>query len=92
MAAPSSARALPLQFPTSDIIDTEVSVPKDGGIVRVSAPITSAWRYIFSLFAQTTPAIDPAWTQSVSNPPTQAQVEAIVAQVKLLSQVLGRSM
>ena len=93
MGAPSSAQTLPKQTPNTSapIVDTEVNVPREGGLVRVVGLVTPAWRYLFGLFALKTTVIDPGWTQSVSNPPTQAEVQAIVAQVELLSQSLGRS-
>ena len=93
MAAPTSAQSLPLQTPNTSapIISVDVDGPKDGGTVHVDGYVTAAWRYIFGLFALKTNAVSPTWTQAVSNPPTQAQVQAIVAQVTLLSKQLGQS-
>ena len=93
MGAPSSAQALPKQTPNTSapIIDQDVAIPQGATTIHVTGYVTSAWRYIFGLFALKTTVISPTWTQSVSNPPTQAEVEAIVTQVKLLSQSLGRS-
>lgn len=92
MAAPTSAQTLPKQTPNTSapIIDVDVTLP-DGQTIHISAPVTTAWRYIFGLFALKTTAIDPTWTQTVSNPPTQAQVQAIVAQVELISAALGQA-
>ncbi len=94
MSAPTSAQPLPKQTPNTSapIVDLDVTTPKEGATLHISGLVTPAWRYLFGLFALTTPKIDPNWTVSVSNPPTQAQVQAIAAQVKLLSAALGRSM
>ena len=94
MAAPTSAQTLPKQTPNTSapIIDQDVPIAQGATTIHVTGYVTSAWRYIFGLFALKTAAIDPAWTQTVSNPPTQAEVQAIVTQVQLLSQAVGRSM
>jgi len=101
MASPTSARILPNQLPnnsspiTTIEAEVELTVSEDGktarGTVRADGPISSAWRYVFSLFVQSSRAVDPNWTLSVSNPPTQAQVQAIADQVSLLSQAVGHN-
>ncbi len=60
------------------------------GALTLTSYVTAAWRYLFGTFAQTSVKINPNWTTSVSNPPTQAQVQAIVVQVELLSAQLGK--
>lgn len=90
MAAPQSGQ-LPLSLPNNSQPIAEVDVPREkGGSDRLQCLITHAWRMFFSSTVQTSDVIDPAWTATVSNPPTQAQVTAIRDQVMLISQLLGR--
>jgi hypothetical protein len=102
MPAPSGAKPLPAQTPNSSapLAFGQVEIAgelKDSqgraitGKLQMFSYVTEAWRYLFGTFAQTSAGIDPNWTTSVSNPPTQAQVQAIVAQVQLLSKQLGRT-
>ncbi len=102
MAAPQSAQRLPAQTPNSSAPIASASVALEvgqlmdslgkpvTGQLTVTSYVTTAWRYLFGTFAQTSVGIDPNWTVAVSNPPTQAQVQAIVTQVQLLSKQLGR--
>ena len=102
MAAPLSAQQLPAQTPnTSAPLATAELLLQGGelldslgkpitGSLKVTSYVTAAWRYLFGTFAQTSTEINPDFTLAVSNPPTQAQVEALVAQVALLSAQLGR--
>lgn len=102
MTAPQSAQQLPAQTPNSSAplasaqVTLEVGQLMDSlgkpvtGQFTVTSYVTAAWRYLFGTFAQTSAGIDPNWNTSVSNPPTQAQVQSIVAQVRLLSKQLGR--
>jgi len=102
MAAPLSAQKLPQQTPNNSAPLAEAQLVLAGeltdgqgrpvaGTLSVTSYVTAAWRYLFGTFAQTSPGINPNFTLSVSNPPTQAQVQALVAQVALLSKQLGRT-
>lgn len=102
MSAPKSAQPLPNQTPNNSspiayIHEDDVTGLQDSlgkpvtGKLELVAYITQAWRYLLGTFAQTSSAVDPNWTLSVSEPPTQAQVQALVAQVQLLSKQLGRT-
>jgi hypothetical protein len=102
MSAPSGAKPLPAQTPNSSAPIASGSIELTGelkdslgkavtGRVSFFAGVTEAWRYLFGTFAQTSSAINPNFTLAVSNPPTQAQVQALVAQVALLSKQLGRT-
>lgn len=102
MAAPQSAQQLPTQTPNTSTPLANASVTLAGeltdaqgkpvrGTLTVTSFVTASWRYLFGTFAQTSAGINPNFTLAVSNPPTQAQVEALVTQVALLSKQLGRS-
>jgi len=102
MPAPSSAKPLPAQTPNSSAPIASGAIELGGelkdslgkpvtGRVIFFASVTEAWRYLFGTFAQTTSDINPNFSLSVSNPPTQAEVEALVVQVQLLSKQLGRT-
>lgn len=101
MSAPQSAQPLPQQTPNTsapiafaqmqlsgELLDSQ-GKPVSGKL-QIFSSVTAAWRYLFGTFAQTSTEIDPNWGTNVSNPPTQAQVQALVTQVKLLSKQLGR--
>lgn len=102
MSAPQSAQPLPSQTPNNsapiayiheeDVTGLVDSLGKPvSGKLELVGYITQAWRYLMGTFAQTSTAINPNFTLTISNPPTQAQVEALVAQVQLLSKQLGRT-
>ena len=76
---------------TSVAIATVKIEDSEGKSLQGLAYITHAWRYLFGTFAKKTEAIDVNWEQTVSNPPTQAEVQAIADQVSLLSQALGKT-
>lgn len=92
MAGPTSAQPLPKQLLNSSapLTNVEVEFP-DGSRRTFDGMLTQAWRYIFGLFVQSSTSVSPTWTQSVSNPPTQAEIQAIVAQVVAISKVVGRA-
>lgn len=99
MPVPQSAQALSLQTPNSSqpiaMVEGSVELQDErGGLVRgsISLPAiaTLAWRYFLATFAQTSTGIDPGFSQTISNPPTQAEVQALSDQVALLSAQLGR--
>jgi len=87
MANPASATSLPKELLNTKVPFAQGTADSDG---RISVFITHAWRTFFGTFVQKDIGIDPDWDQSVSNPPTQAEVEAIRDQVKLLSQAVGK--
>jgi hypothetical protein len=102
MSAPQSAQPLPPQTPNTSAPLAFGQVQLSGelldstgkpvsGTLKIFSSVTAAWRYLFGTFAQTSASINPNFTLAVSNPPTQAQVEALVAQVALLSKQLGRT-
>jgi hypothetical protein len=102
MSAPQSAQPLPSQTPNTSAPLAFGQVQLSGelldstgkpvsGTLKIFSSVTAAWRYLFGTFAQTSQGINPNFTLAVSNPPTQAQVEALVAQVALLSKQLGRT-
>lgn len=102
MPAPKSAQQLPAQTPNTSAPLAFASLQLSGeltdgqgkpvtGTLKLFSHVTAAWRYLFGTFAQTSTEINPAFTLTVSNPPTQAQVQALVAQVALLSKQLGRT-
>lgn len=99
MSGPISAQVLPKQLPNSSapiaLVEGEVTLYDDerkpvSGHVSLSGIVTLAWRYFFGLFAQTTTLISPTFSQTISNPPTQAEVQALSDQVSLLSAQIGR--
>lgn len=80
MSAPTSAQTLPKQIPNSsaEFVDEQ----------RV---LTIWGRYIFGLFAAKSSSVNPAFTIVVSNPPTQAEVQAIANQVAALCAAVGKT-
>ena len=102
MAAPLSAQQLPAQTPNTSAPIASASVTLVGeltdgsgkpvkGMLTITSFVTASWRYLFGTFAQTSAAIVTPYTLTISNPPTQAQVQALVAQVALLSKQLAKT-
>lgn len=101
MPAPQSAQQLPAQTPNSSAPIAFGQIQLSGeltdgqgkavsGTLQFFSSVTAAWRYLFGTFAQTSGEITTPYTLAVSNPPTQAEVQALVAQVALLSTQLAK--
>ena len=107
MAAPLSAQQLPAQTPNNNspialgnvqLVGNELIVTQNpGGGFTVTGQlslfsyVTSAWRYLFGTFAQTSTNINPAFTLTAGGAYSQTQMQALADQVALLSKQLGRS-
>ena len=103
MAAPSSAQKLPAQTPNNsapialgrltlagELLDGS-GAPVTGTLQLFSA-VTSAWRYLFGTFAQTTTQISSTFTLTAGTTYSQTQFQQLADQVALLSKQLGRDL
>jgi hypothetical protein len=102
MAAPLSAQQLPPQTPNANApiasLDIELAgelTDSKGGAVTgklaAFAYVTSAWRYLFGTFAQTSSAISPTFSLTAQPAYSQSDMQSLADQVALLSRQLGRS-
>ena len=107
MSAPKSAQALPAQTPNSsapislgtiDLVGNELTVTQNPGAgftvtgqLQLFSYVTSAWRYLFGTFAQTSTNVDPNFTLTAGGAYSQTQMQQLADQVSALSKQLGRS-
>jgi hypothetical protein len=102
MAAPTSAAQLPAQTPNTSAPIAIANVTLVGGelldgsgkpvtgSLQFFSYVTSAWRYLFGTFAQTSAQIDPNFSLTASAGYSQSQMQMLADQVALLSAQLGR--
>lgn len=101
MGAPASARPIVSQMPNTSAPLVEVVQDVQGmlsdsqgkpitGVLRFPAQITQAWRYLIGTFVQRSPNVSATFTQTAPAAYSQAQMQALIAQVEALSKVVGQ--
>lgn len=97
----SSANPLPSQTPNTSSpiaqIDHELMAGElfDGlgkpvtGTLKLSALVTTAWRYLFGTFIQRSASVNSSFSLTADGAYSQSQMQALIAQVEAISKVIG---
>jgi hypothetical protein len=96
------AQSLPLATPNSatPIAQGEVDAATDGtlvdeqgkpitGTLNIALSVTAAWRYLFGTFVQRSPSISTTFSLTAGVSYDQPTLQALIAQVELLSKAVG---